>query len=78
MTIDEWIENTIHRSGGFIDFENHEWPIYHKSREYSLAAFVIRALSNPLCAGSGEVLEAIKARRDSLTKLPLPEQAVLS
>lgn len=66
MNIDEWIEKIVNGSGGFVDFENHEWPVYHNSREYSIAAFVVRCLANPKLEGSQEVLDAIIERRKEI------------
>lgn len=78
MSIEEWLEKVVNGNTGFLSFEDHEWPMFHKGRDYSLAAFVIRALANPLCNGSEEVLAAIQERRAKLSELPTVEQVILA
>lgn len=63
MEIEEWISQVIDGSGGFKVWEDSEWVIHHKSREYSIAAWVIRCLANPKCEGSKQVLRSINRHR---------------
>jgi hypothetical protein len=69
MEIDTWIKEIIHGSGGFETWEDREMVVHNVSREYSIAAFVIRALSNPVCTGSEDILEAISAQREKNAKV---------
>ena len=70
MDIDNWVNRIIKGMGGFLSWETHEFPIYHSSREESIAAFVLRCLANPGCDGSAEVLGEILRHRKSLSTAP--------
>lgn len=61
--IEDWIDSVINGAGGFISWEEHELVAHLKSREESIASFIIRCLANPHCEGSKEVIEAIIERR---------------
>jgi len=63
MKIEDWIEKIINGGGGFKSMEEHEIVIHHIDRETSIAGFVIRALANPKCEGSEDVLKAIEKQR---------------
>ena len=63
-----WIDRVINGVGGFKCWEDHEYVIFHTSREEGVAAFVIRCLANPKCEGSEDVLKAIQERRETLKK----------
>jgi hypothetical protein len=61
--ITDWCKRIIHGSGGFLNWEDREWIVFHTSREQGIAEFVIRCLANPLCEGSDKVLEKIMKAR---------------
>ncbi len=63
-----WIDRVINGIGGFKSWEDHEYVIFHTSREEGIAAFVIRCLANPKCEGSEDVLKAIQERRKTMPK----------
>jgi hypothetical protein len=44
--------------------EEREGVVYHVPKEQAAMAYIIRALANPRCEGSREVLEAIQRRRE--------------
>lgn len=67
VNLHDWVNRIIEGSTGFKTWEDRECVIHHVSREYSIAAFVIRCLANKDCEGSDAVLEAIKNRRDKLS-----------
>jgi len=60
--IEDWIDNVIEGPAGFKSWEEHEFVVHHKSREYSIAAWVIRCLANPECEGSQMVIDSIIER----------------
>lgn len=68
MKIRDWVTSIIKGSGGFLMWEDREVVIFHHSREEGIADFVIRCLSNPLCEGSEDVLQAIMQQRNKTTK----------
>ncbi len=45
--------------------EHYEFPIY-KDRDVAIVEFTVRALANPDCKDSKEVLEAIREHRNKL------------
>lgn len=59
----DWCWGVVHGSGGFEAYERHELPLFTCSREQAIAEFVVRALANPKCEGSREVLLAIHKKR---------------
>lgn len=65
MTIDlhEWVNRTIEGPAGFKVWEDRECVVHHVSREFSIAAFVMRCLANKECEGSEHALNAIIKRR---------------
>ena len=62
-SLTEWIYRIIEGPSGFKTWEDRECVIHNISREYSIAAFVIRCLANKDCEGSDLVLNAINERR---------------
>ena len=61
--IEQWIQKVINGTGGFKSFERYELPVFDPDRESGIAEFVIKALGNPDCEGSTEVLTAILKNR---------------
>jgi hypothetical protein len=61
---DDWISQWV---AGIVQdvasVEDHEWVINHVCPYHVAMAYVLRCLANPGCAGSGDVLEAIVAKR---------------
>lgn len=73
--IEKWCHGVITGPGGFLSLEEHELPIWTVSREEAIARFVIRALANLECLGSGDVLNAIMDKRfDDAAKLPKAQE----
>jgi len=66
MEIEEWINEIISGVYGFEVMEECEFVVHNVSRETSLVSFVIRALANPECEGSDEVLSKILEQRKYL------------
>ena len=65
MDIKTWIDEVITRPGGFLTYNERELYDFHdKSRDHSVAEFFIRALANPDCEGSLEVLNSIIEHRN--------------
>lgn len=63
----EWIKDVVCGCGGFQDFERREGAFY-TNRDIALAEFVIRAIANPKCSGSDNMLAAIIERREDQSK----------
>ena len=60
--IGDWCHKIIHGCGGVDDYEHYEKVVY-SDRDVAIVEFVCRALANPKCEGSQEVLDAICKRR---------------
>lgn len=63
IDIAKWIKGI---ADDMIAFERHEYPIYKVTKRRAAMSYVIRALANPKCEGSDDVLKAIIARRGGL------------
>jgi hypothetical protein len=63
--ITKWIKRIVNGAGGFKVQEDREFILY-ADREAGVAEFVLRALANPRCEGSKEVVEAICKHRGDL------------
>lgn len=64
IDIAKWIKGI---ADDMIVFEKHEYPIYKVTKRRAAMSYVIRALANPRCKGSDEVLASIIARRQKVT-----------
>lgn len=64
--VDEWIGNVLTGPTGFEVWEDRECIYHGISREHSAVAFTLRALANPHCEGSDEILESIIEHRSKL------------
>jgi hypothetical protein len=59
--ISQWIAGIVQ---GLASFEDHEWAVREVCADHAAMAYVLRCLANPGCAGAGDVLDAIVAKRD--------------
>lgn len=62
-----WIRDVVCGCGGFQDFERREGAFY-TDRDVALAEFVVRAIANPKCRGSEDMVAAIIERRNEQSK----------
>lgn len=62
FSVMDWIRDVVCGCGGFQDFEKREGAFY-SDRDIALAEFVVRALANPSCNGSDDMVSAIIERR---------------
>ena len=58
MDIKAWCNDTIHGTGGFISFEQHELAV-HDDRDVAIVEWTIRSLANIKCKGTAELLDEI-------------------
>jgi hypothetical protein len=61
----DWCQTVIEGGGGMISWQSHEMVIFDSAYDdrTHAAAFVLRCLANPRCAGSEEILRLIHDRR---------------
>lgn len=62
----EWSRTIIDGPGGFVAFDEREWPIFNDTRDVEIVKWTLRCLANPANTGSAEVLAAIQKRREKV------------
>ena len=71
IDIRAWIDDILTGAGGLEAFQAHEYAVEQAPRDVVVAAWVLRCLANPRCAGSAEVFREIYVMR---VKRSLPEE----
>lgn len=64
LDIFQWSQDIVEGPGGYNNWKQYEWVDTGVSDRVAVAQWIIRCLANPNCAGSGEVLKMIVARRE--------------
>lgn len=63
--VNDWLKRVIEGPSGMNAYERNEMISWNESDRLAAARWVVGCLSNPRCAGSAEMLQAIQDRREA-------------